>query len=285
MKINRHQYMPGMNEDEFRALKESILEHGVLNPVLKDRRGNILEGHHRDMAWQELVAEGHDLAQYPVRVVKERFTAEEERTFVRSVNMVRRHLTRAQKRRLVEDQLHDTPDWANRRIAAALGVSHKLVKTVREELEAAGELERCEVLIRGDGRKHVRSNNTAWQRDEDDAPEIETAIEQPIIIEGREVQVKKEDASEARDDTNGSHALAALCEAEVIDMTEVIDIMVRGGLKVCEHNIARHESGAYRMPPEVTRAHVKRWNEVRARIRAWGKASRQLIKEREFSHV
>lgn len=313
MKINRHQYMPTMSDEEFSALKESILEYGVVNPVLKDRRGNILDGHHRDMAWRELVAQGHELPPYPVRVVKERFTTTEEKSFVRSVNMVRRHLSRPQRRKLVGEQLVDTPDWTNRRIGEFLGVSDTLVRSVREELEDNGVIQRHEVLIRADGRKHVRSPSPAWSElassEPSTRPQAPTEKPHPAEVQAkpktqpkvRKAQAVGEPANALmahpsdNGDVKGSmpNTISPEQQTETAHKTppegmadkEVIDIMISGGLKVCEYAVSRHESDAYKMSPEDRWAHIQRWNRIRSRIRELGKEFKAATAEREVSGV
>ena len=52
----------------------------------------------------------------------------------------RRHLTSAQKRALIADQLKDTPEKNNSQIGQLLGVSHNTVKPIREDL-----VSRCQI--------------------------------------------------------------------------------------------------------------------------------------------
>ncbi len=39
--------MPPLSKEEYEALKASIKFEGVINPIVKDEEGNILDGHHR----------------------------------------------------------------------------------------------------------------------------------------------------------------------------------------------------------------------------------------------
>jgi len=55
-------------------------------------------------------------------VVRSGLSEVEKRTFARKANALRRHLSRDQVRDLIGAQLRETPEWANNRIAQALGV-------------------------------------------------------------------------------------------------------------------------------------------------------------------
>jgi len=49
-------------------------------------------------------------------------------------------MNREQKRAIIADQLEETPDHTDRRIAKMLGVHHATVASVREELQSVGTL-------------------------------------------------------------------------------------------------------------------------------------------------
>ena len=46
--------LPPMTDEEYSALKSSISQHGVMNPILVDERGNVIEGRQRQRACREL---------------------------------------------------------------------------------------------------------------------------------------------------------------------------------------------------------------------------------------
>jgi ParB-like chromosome segregation protein Spo0J len=79
--------------DEYEALRENILEKGVIEPVITDEYGNIIDGHHRVRACKELGIE------YPTRVI-EGLSEEQKQDLSVELNMHRRHLTKEQKREL-----------------------------------------------------------------------------------------------------------------------------------------------------------------------------------------
>lgn len=142
----RYQMLPPLPPDQFAALKADIAKNGVLVPVEVDEFGNILDGHHRARACREL-----GINDYPVSL-RSGLTESEKRQFARRANVLRRQLSRDQLRELVRDQLKDTTDWANNRIAAAIGVDDKTVATIRATMEATSEIPKLEKLVGSDGK-------------------------------------------------------------------------------------------------------------------------------------
>src|ERR687897_874597 len=147
---NKYQVMPPLSGEEYQALKEDIAENGVLVPVVKDTDGNIIDGHHRVWAYEELLAEDRVAGGYPV-VERSGMTDQEKRDLAWRLNMQRRHLNQFQKREAIAAKLKESPEWADNRIALLLGVDHKTVRSVRTDLEARNEVVRVEVLEGADG--------------------------------------------------------------------------------------------------------------------------------------
>jgi hypothetical protein len=56
-------------------------------------------------------------------------------------------------RALIADQLRDTPEWSNRRIAGGLGVDHETVATVRAGLQGTGEFPQLDKTVGVDGKR------------------------------------------------------------------------------------------------------------------------------------
>jgi hypothetical protein len=137
-----------MTSVEFEALKADIAERGVVVPIDVDEDGVILDGHHRFRAWIELKRN-----EPPPTIVRAGLSQQEKRAFARKNNILRRHLTREQVRQLVAEQLKDTPNWADNRIAAEFGVDGKTVGAVRTELEAISEIPKLDRLIGADGKE------------------------------------------------------------------------------------------------------------------------------------
>lgn len=120
-----YQLLPDLSTEEFSALKADIATHGVRVPVVVDAEtGAVLDGHHRTRAVEELRAEGVRVPDYPSHVV--RLATEDARVeAVLATNLIRRHLTKAQRRQLVAD-LRDQ-GWSVRRIAEVLGAAKSTV--------------------------------------------------------------------------------------------------------------------------------------------------------------
>jgi len=141
-----YQFLPDLSAEDFDALKADIAERGVLVPVEYDEAGNVLDGHHRIRACEELGIE-----QWP-RIVR-RFDSEgDKRTHARQLNLARRHMNQKQRRALIADDLRDRPQRSNRQVAAELGVDHKTVAAAREDLAATGEIPQFDHTVGADGK-------------------------------------------------------------------------------------------------------------------------------------
>lgn len=147
---NKYQIMPPLTNEEYASLKEDIEKRGVLVPVEYDEEGNILDGHNRVEICKEL-----GISKWS-RVIRTGMTEEEKYAHVRKLNLSRRHLTQEQKRELIKDQLRESPQLSDRQIAKMLGVDHKSVGSLREKLEATGEIPQLEKTIGADGKERPR---------------------------------------------------------------------------------------------------------------------------------
>jgi ParB-like chromosome segregation protein Spo0J len=152
---NKYQVMPHLSNEEYEALKEDIAQNGVSVPVVQDTDGNIIDGHHRVQAYQELLAEGRAAGGYPI-VERGGITTDEKRDLAWSLNMQRRHLNQAQKRDAIERKLKESPEWADNRIAQLLGVDGKTVRFARVQLEGRKEIAKLKKLIGADGKAYPR---------------------------------------------------------------------------------------------------------------------------------
>ena len=142
----KYQLLPELPPEQFQALKADIAERGVIVAVLVDEFGAILDGHNRARACREL-----GINDYPVEV-RPGLTEAEKRALARNLNALRRHLTREQVRSLIADQLRDTPEWSNRRVAGGLGVDDKTVASVRMGLMATAEFPQLDKTVGADGK-------------------------------------------------------------------------------------------------------------------------------------
>jgi len=170
----RFQALPPLSPDEYAALEKSILDHGVLMPILVDEHGVVIDGHHR-----QKIAREHDLP-CPTEI-KAGFTDTEKRTMALSLNIDRRHLTRDQRTALVAESLKADPELSDRQHGGRAGVDHKTVGKVRRDLEATGEIPQSDVRVSADGRSRPasqppRPDSEPWSEYFDDDQEAADAL-------------------------------------------------------------------------------------------------------------
>ena len=149
-----YQLLPPLAPDEMAELRASIEMHGVLVPVLVDENGVTIDGHHRLKLAAELGVE------CPTEI-RTGLSDEQKRTLARTLNTARRHLTRDQKRALIQGQLLDTPGRSDNAIAKDLGVSDKTVTTVRADLQRRSEIPNVETRTDTKGRKQPATKSPA----------------------------------------------------------------------------------------------------------------------------
>lgn len=153
------QTCPPLPKAEFKRLKENIRVQGVIVPLVADDEGNVIDGHHRLRAWQELRDEGHDVAEPERRVVSD-LTTQQKLTLSRALNITHRTLTNDEKSGLVDAELQARWDDSDRWIAEDLGVSHTLVSDRREALELAGAIKPVTSTLGRDGKRRKRTPAT-----------------------------------------------------------------------------------------------------------------------------
>jgi ParB-like chromosome segregation protein Spo0J len=98
IKINQEysSLVPQLSEEEYESLKQSIKENGLWFPIVVNKDGVILDGHHRYKACQEL-----GIKEPYKTVTKEDFPDKpHEKMFVIDCNLTRRHLNNFQRTEL-----------------------------------------------------------------------------------------------------------------------------------------------------------------------------------------
>lgn len=111
--------LPDLPPEQYEALKADIAARGVLVPVVLDEDGEVIDGHHRKRAADEL---GID---YP-REIHAGLSDDERQEMAVVLNLRRRHLTREQRRALVAGLRGR--GWSTRRIADTTGVAQTTVR-------------------------------------------------------------------------------------------------------------------------------------------------------------
>lgn len=118
--------LPGLSHQEFEALRQSIKNEGVRDPILIDEDGAILDGHNRHKIDPDA----------PTRTVSGLSPAEKE-AFVIRVNLSRRNLSPSQRRILerktmrrvaLELRKEDAKKNTQERVARLLGVARETVR-------------------------------------------------------------------------------------------------------------------------------------------------------------
>jgi hypothetical protein len=192
--------IPKISEEAYQALKLSITEHGMLYAIVLDSEGAIVDGHNRHRAYLELATEGINV-ELKTRALD--FTDEAAaKSYIRASNIARRQLTGKQRRKVINDELLADPESSSRAIAARLGVDHKTVESVRQELEARGEFPHVDTRTDTKGRKQPSSRTRRQEApQEPQEPEPVNSGHEPII------------EPTALDDGNGMDPEAAKDEA------------------------------------------------------------------------
>jgi ParB-like chromosome segregation protein Spo0J len=103
--------IPPLPPEDFRALRESISELGLLTPLVINPQGVLLDGHHRLKALQEL---GRKLGARDF-VVRSFENELKERQFILTANLHRRHLTPFQRAELALPLLQIERELARQR--------------------------------------------------------------------------------------------------------------------------------------------------------------------------
>jgi SAM-dependent methyltransferase len=130
----QYQLLPDLAEDEFASLKADIAKRGVKVPVELDEQGNVLDGHHRIRACEEL-----GLKDYP-SIIRTGMTEDEKREHVLALNLERRHLSQDQKREVIARVLGGKPTASDREVARQVKADHHTVAAVRARMEESGEI-------------------------------------------------------------------------------------------------------------------------------------------------
>jgi ParB-like chromosome segregation protein Spo0J len=144
---------PLMPDDQLRDLAEDIKKNGLNYPIVVFE-GKILDGRNRLRACK-LAGVKPGFHPFERREFDEKGELVREVTpleFVLSSNLHRRHLTGEQRREIVAKLLKEKPDRPDRQVAAKVGVDHKTVGKVRQEMKGRGEIPHVERRTDSKGR-------------------------------------------------------------------------------------------------------------------------------------
>lgn len=222
-----YQVMPPLTEEEYNELKADIAARGVMVPIEYDEHGNVLDGHHRLQICAEL-----GIRDFP-KVIRAGMTEDEKRTHARKLNMARRQLNREQKQGLIREQLRETPEISDRKIATMLGTSHPTVAKQRQSMEESGELEKFTSSIGTDGKERPRQVERKPVTIFNPTRREERAVQNPKVVErmvgtgASAVNAEKQLHREEKSARKAYDAPEALSE----DMCRLICADIRNGMK------------------------------------------------------
>jgi ParB/RepB/Spo0J family partition protein len=130
LRLSEAPVLPPLPPDEYRQLRDSIQQRGVLQPLLITADHTLIDGHERWKAIQEL-----GLTRYPIRIIGNLSEPERKELAIR-LNVERRHLSRAERARLLEMILKQSPAKSTREVADLLRVGKSTVSRTRQRLFA-----------------------------------------------------------------------------------------------------------------------------------------------------
>lgn len=149
---SKYQILPLLTEQEYETLKKSIDTNGLDYPIIVDQTGETVDGFHRQRACEELGIKCS-------RIIRNFESESEKYELALSVNCNRRHLSQNQKRKVIEGYLLRDPQIANNNLADLVGISKNTVASVREHLEATGQIDKFTKLRGRDGKLRNKKRN------------------------------------------------------------------------------------------------------------------------------
>lgn len=157
---------PMLPPDELKALADDIQANGLAQQILiadnpnddAEKQWTVLDGRNRLCALESLSVELFTVQSGRVYPDWQYFTndtggREKSRRTIRSLNLLRRHLTAEQKRAAIEAMLKATPEQSDRQIGKAAKVDGKTVAKVRTKMEGRAEIPHVEKRTDTKGRQ------------------------------------------------------------------------------------------------------------------------------------
>lgn len=138
--------LPALGDDDLKALRDDIRDRGIVVPIIVDEHHNVIDGANRLRIAAEL-----GIRNLPVDI-RPGLSHPEKEELAEDLNPHRRHLSREQLRDAIARRLKRTPEQSDRQIAAAVGVDHHTVASIRRGLQATGEFPQLPKTIGRDGQ-------------------------------------------------------------------------------------------------------------------------------------
>ena len=148
MRLVEAPVLPPLPDLEYAQLRDSIRERGVLQPLLITADHVLIDGHER---WKAICELG--MARYPLRVLGNLSEPERKELAIR-LNVERRHLSRAERARLLGMILVEAPSKSTREVADMMKINQSTVSRARQKLRA-GDANASPGPVRGrDGKTY-----------------------------------------------------------------------------------------------------------------------------------
>jgi hypothetical protein len=145
----KYQLLDPLSEQQYADLKEDIAERGILQPVIVDEFGDVIDGHHRKQIAEEL---GED---YPTHQLPSGRSETQKLDDSVALNLMGRHQSRDQKRETIKRYLRRLPNVSGQHLGRVVGVDHKTVDRIRDGLIASGEIPQSPDRVGSDGRTYA----------------------------------------------------------------------------------------------------------------------------------
>lgn len=194
---------------EYEALKADIAKNGVLVPVEVDENGDILDGHHRVMAWQELHDEGINVPQW-AKLIRQGLTEEQKRNHARKLNLLRRQMEPSERKQIIAEMAQDNATLEQ--MAEAAKTSTRTVGRVL----ANAKTERPAKVTGKDGKsyptKKARKPKATTLFDPGESAEIEPKAAEQAVRENREErreEIRQDRVDKINDIARGNGPLSA----------------------------------------------------------------------------
>jgi len=141
---------PPLSEEDFGKLAADIKLNGLHQHIVR-YQGKILDGNNRYRAC-ELAG---------IKPTFADFTGDDAqaRNYVISANIHRRHLSREDRKAIIEMLLKADPAQSNRQIGEQTKTSHHTVEAVRADLEATGQIAQLDATTGADHKTRKRKAN------------------------------------------------------------------------------------------------------------------------------
>lgn len=239
---------PMLGGDAWEEFKEDVRVRG-LDDKITLYKGMILDGRNREKACFEVGR----------KCLTEDFegTEEEAAAYCHAKNLHRRHLTVAQKKKVVETILKKSPELSSRTVAKAVGIHHSTVESERKKLESTGEISQLETTTGADGKKRKKKKKTTPP--EPSSNGHQTGIEGSVINPPEAPPEAKPESTQVAEETEQERYVAdveALCRdldkiAGRIDVLKVLNLAYSIEWKAAADQIRATRSAIWNGRPTV----------------------------------